>query len=192
MQHTPTLITSQFGKLLKADAESMPCVRKSAAAGTHLEETRDRVSFTFGEGCVQTQRARRMTGCRGCFGECAAKIRELEAASEIIVIVNIRKILLFLPLLLLLLFLPLLLLLLFLLLLLLTVRVEPSGVQVSILSPASHNGSLLPAEPAPNLHSNNPNLRPPSSAAPKKHPKCGAIFSIHASLLFFRCQQQCF
>ena len=55
------------------------------------------VSFTFGEGCVQTQRARRMTGCRGCFGECAAKIRELEAASEIIVIVNIRKILLFLP-----------------------------------------------------------------------------------------------
>ena len=97
MQHTPTLITSQFGKLLKADAESMPCVRKSAAAGTHLEETRDRVSFTFGEGCVQTQRARRMTGCRGCFGECAAKIRELEAASEIIVIVNIRKILLFLP-----------------------------------------------------------------------------------------------
>ena len=139
------------------------------------------VSFTFGEGCVQTQRARRMTGCRGCFGECAAKIRELEAASEIIVIVNIRKILLFLPLLFLLL-----------LLLLLTVRVEPSGVQVSILSPASHNGSLLPAEPAPNLHSNNPNLRPPSSAAPKKHPKCGAIFSIHASLLFFRCQQRCF
>ena len=51
------------------------------------------VSFTFGEGCVQTQRARRMTGCRGCFGECAAKIRELEAASEIFVIVNIRKIL---------------------------------------------------------------------------------------------------
>ena len=91
---------------------------------------------------------------------------------EVIVIVNMRNILI--------------------ILLLIQRRGEPSGVQVSILSPASHNGSLLPAEPAPNLHSNNPNLRPPSSAAPKKHPKCGAIFSIHASLLFFRCQQRCF
>ena len=59
-------------------------------------------------------------------------------------------------------------------------------MQVSILSPASHNGRLLPAPspPAPNLHSNNPNLRPGSSAAPKKHPKCG-LFSIRASLLVF-------
>ena len=38
--------------------------------------------------------------------------------------------------------------------------------------------------------SNNPNLRPGSSSAPKKHPKCGESFEFRGFPgLFFRCQQ---
>ena len=41
MQQTPTLITSQFGKLLEADAENMRRVRKSADRDTLSEEIGD-------------------------------------------------------------------------------------------------------------------------------------------------------
>ena len=47
MQHTPTLITSQFGKLREADAENMRRVRKSADRDTVWRNTRVVVCLTF-------------------------------------------------------------------------------------------------------------------------------------------------
>ena len=73
-------------------------------------------------------------------------------------------------------------------------RGEPSGVQVSILSPASHNGRLLPApsQPAPNLHSPTILISHQGPRRLQKNTRNAASFQFRLPWSFPRCQQGCF